>query len=118
MNATASKTLYTLVSGVLLVLSANGAPARAGTLEEQLALTDGSGRESWATFDGPQGRPAYADVPRGDVWLDAQLAISDGNLQSVQAVSEGPQGPRGERALSTDDSFVERQRTISDGNVF
>ncbi|HSF47997.1 MAG TPA: hypothetical protein VLA73_06515 [Burkholderiales bacterium] len=114
MNVTASKTLYTLVSGVLLVLSVGGAPAPAGTLEEQLALTDGSVPQPKAAFDGPQGRSMYVDAPRENVWLDAQLAISDG-MQSVQAISEGPEGPRAERVASSTESFTERQRIISDG---
>lgn len=115
MNVTASKTLYTLVSAVLLVLSVGGAPARAGTLEEQLALTDGSVPQPKAAFDGPQGRSRYVDAARENVWLDAQLAISDGNLQSVQAISEGPEAPRADRVASSTESFTERQRIISDG---
>lgn len=117
MNATASKTLYTLASSVLLVSIIAGAPARAGDLEDQLAMTDGSGSQS-IIFYGPQGRPAYVGAAmRKSVWLDEQLAVSDGNLQPARTVSEGPEGPRAERAPSSGEGLIERQRMISDGSA-
>jgi hypothetical protein len=90
--------------------------ARAESLDELRALSDGSPYQNEGSTAGPQGRRAYVGAELTSThWLDGQLAITDGATELSH--EKGPEGPRANRIYSPSDGFFERQRMLSDGSI-